>query len=188
MEAGRWNTVPLDQDLTGQEIAIQKAERERKVAFVCLSCDEAWRSIPGAGQWMTLTENAAPLAHTYVPEVSQVLPKEPGPHAQEGRDILEGMYAPGCTMVDQARIPGGTGMWTQRVESGGMGSLGAGIGIQSEQRQPTPVPSDEDDEDVTNDQARLMRRVRNGRRPAPGGGTRSTDPATVPQICRSNRR
>jgi hypothetical protein len=52
VKAGRWNMLPVDRELMGQEIAIQRAGRERKGSLVCRSYDEAFRSIPAAGQWM----------------------------------------------------------------------------------------------------------------------------------------
>jgi hypothetical protein len=53
---------------------------------------------------------------------------------------------------------------------------GTGAGTQSAQeRTPTPVPSDEDDEEMTNDQRRLIKRFRKGRKPSTALGIGATD-------------
>jgi hypothetical protein len=122
VKAGRWNMFPVEQELMGQDIAAQKARRGRKGPLVCIGYDEAHRSIPGLGQWIKLAENAALLAHAYILEDGSILPKEQLPHAQKGGNVLEGMYAQGCTTLDQAMIKGRAGIRTQRAESHGAGN------------------------------------------------------------------
>jgi hypothetical protein len=45
-----------------------------------------------------------------------------GPHADEGGEILEGMYAQGCTSIEDSRI---------RARSGRAGGLDIGSGVES---------------------------------------------------------
>jgi hypothetical protein len=50
---------------------------------------------------MLLAENAALSAHGFICEDGPELPKEKGQEAaQEGGDVLEGMYAPGCESLE----------------------------------------------------------------------------------------
>jgi hypothetical protein len=80
----------------------------------------------------------------------------------------DGMYAPKCESLDQARIPASSGMPRTGMPRTGMPRTGMPrIGMQSPQeRIPTPVPSDEDDEEMTLDQIRWIRRFRNGGGPS----------------------
>jgi hypothetical protein len=50
------------------------------------------------------------MAHIFLVEDGPILPKEPGRHVEVGGDALEGIYAPGCTSIEHARISGGSGM------------------------------------------------------------------------------
>jgi hypothetical protein len=43
-------------------------------------------------------------SHPYVLENGPELPEIPGPHADVGGEVLEGMYAEGCTSLRDARI------------------------------------------------------------------------------------
>jgi hypothetical protein len=86
--------------------------------------------------------NAAIGAHSLVFEDGPEVPKVSGPHAEQGGETLEGMYADGCSSPRDSRI----------VERAGY-STGS------------PFPSDNEDEDRTSDQARLIRGFRKGRRP-----------------------
>jgi hypothetical protein len=126
---------------------------------------------------MLLAENAALSAHAFICEDGPELPKEEGQEAQEGGEVLEGTYAPGCESLEQARIPMNPGarIGTQPVGEC-FGDLGGGIGIQSAQeRIPTPVPSDDDEEEMTYDQARLLGRFRRGWRPSTALGLGATN-------------
>jgi hypothetical protein len=50
-------------------------------------------------QWIQFAKNAALGAHTYIVEDGPELPKSSGPHAEEGGEVLEGMYAQGRTTI-----------------------------------------------------------------------------------------
>jgi hypothetical protein len=38
------------------------------------------------------------------------LPKVPGAHAEEGGEVLEGMYTEGCKSPEESKIRGGSGI------------------------------------------------------------------------------
>jgi hypothetical protein len=70
-----------------------------------LSYEEARKQDTRVDSWMLLAENAALSAHGSICEDGPELPKEEGQEgAQEGGESLEGMYAPGCESLEQARI------------------------------------------------------------------------------------
>jgi hypothetical protein len=92
---------------------------------------------------MMIAENATLSAHGFICEDGPELPKEDGQGAaQEGGETLEGMYAPGCGWLEQARIRGSVGAG---IGAGPVGEYPGGPGressIQSAQKRiPTPVP------------------------------------------------
>jgi hypothetical protein len=49
---------------------------------------------------MVIPQNAALGGHTFVLEDGPVLPKEHGRHAEAGGEVLEEMYTPGCTSLE----------------------------------------------------------------------------------------
>jgi hypothetical protein len=164
--------LPPELELTGQEIANLSDWWSRNVSFNMLSYEEARKRGPRVDSSMLLAENAALSAHAFICEDGPELPKEEGQEAaQDGGEVLEGVYTPGCESLDQARIPASsemprTGVSTEPVGEC-TGGWGGGIGIQSPQeRIPTPVPSDEDDEEMTLDQIRWIRRFRKGGGPS----------------------
>jgi hypothetical protein len=59
-----------------------------------------------ADQWIMFAQQAALGAHTYILEDGPCLPAESGPHADEGGEILSGMFAQGCTGIEESRICG----------------------------------------------------------------------------------
>jgi hypothetical protein len=61
-----------------------------------MSYEEALATNPIVASWISFAQNAALGSHTYI-AVS-------GPHADEGGEILEGMYAQGCTNIEDSRI------------------------------------------------------------------------------------
>jgi hypothetical protein len=82
---------------------------------------------------MLVAESGALSAHGFICEDGPELPeKEEQESAQEGGDVLEGIYAEGCQSIAQANISG------------------------KQESVQTPVPSDEDKEEMTFDQARLV--------------------------------
>jgi hypothetical protein len=93
---------------------------------------------------MVLAQNAILSAHTLI--------LEDGPHAEEGGDVLEGMFAEGCSPPRDSRI--------------------------SVTPHGSPFPSDNEDEEMTYDQERLIRRFRNGRKHSTVSGA-SLDPVGI---------
>jgi hypothetical protein len=62
-----------------------------------LDYGEARRQDPRVDSWMLLAENATLSAHGFICEEWPELHKEKGQEAaQEGGDVLEGMYSPGA--------------------------------------------------------------------------------------------
>jgi hypothetical protein len=55
-----------------------------------------------------------------------------GPHADEGGEILEGVYAQDCTSIEDSRIRGRSAMAGSR-------DTGSGVGPASTQRQYLPT-------------------------------------------------
>jgi hypothetical protein len=60
-------------------------------------------------QWIQFAQNATLGSHPYTLEDGRQLPKEPGPHASVGGEVLEGMYAGRCTSIEASRISGSPG-------------------------------------------------------------------------------
>jgi hypothetical protein len=58
---------------------------------------------------IVLAQNAALGAHTFICEAGPILPKEPGPPAEVGGEVLEEMYPQGCASIADALIAGGSG-------------------------------------------------------------------------------
>jgi hypothetical protein len=85
------------------------ARWERNVTFAMLSYDETSQLDPRVDRWMVLAQNAALISHPLILEDGPVLAKESGPNAEPDSEILEDMYAQGCTSVENARIVGRAG-------------------------------------------------------------------------------
>jgi hypothetical protein len=76
-------------------------------------------------------------AHTYILEDWPELPKSSGPHAEEGAEILEGMYPQGWTSPNESNIQGGSGRAGGQVSALGVWSDPAGI----VSKNPRTVPA-----------------------------------------------
>jgi hypothetical protein len=111
--SGKWHTLPADLELIAQEIASLSSGWARNVSFSMLRYEEARNQDPRVDSWMVLAVNAALSAHEFICEDGLELPEEKEQEAaQEGGEVLEGMYAQGCKSLDQARIqmvPGAPG-------------------------------------------------------------------------------
>jgi hypothetical protein len=59
--------------------------------------------------WFDATGSECSIGGTY-PDLRgwSRVSKEPGPHAKKGREILEGMYAQGCTSMKESKSSGGS--------------------------------------------------------------------------------
>jgi hypothetical protein len=62
-----------------------------------------------AGKWIQLAQTVGLGPHAYIPKDGRELPKIPGPHADVGWEVLEGMYAEDCTSLRDVRISGDIG-------------------------------------------------------------------------------
>jgi hypothetical protein len=71
-------------------------------------------------------QQAALGAHTYILEDGPCLPTESGPHADEGGEILSGLYAQSCTRIEDSRLRGRSGMAGSLVTGSGTGSTAYG--------------------------------------------------------------
>jgi hypothetical protein len=58
---------------------------------------------------MILAEDAAMSAYHFIHEDGPVFPKWPGPHAEEGGEVMEGMHALDCSSPRDSRISGRAG-------------------------------------------------------------------------------
>jgi hypothetical protein len=99
---------------------------------------------PKVDSWILLAENEVTGAHPLICENGPELPKETGPHAEDGGEVPEGMYSMGCTTMEDSKITG---------------------------RPGSPFPSDNEDDEITHDKERLIRRFKKGRRPGTASGT-----------------
>jgi hypothetical protein len=86
------------------------------------SHEEARATDQIVAQWGQFTQNAALGAHTYILEDGTELPKSLGPHAEEGGEVLEGMYAQGRTTIEESRIRGRSGRAWGQVSAAETGS------------------------------------------------------------------
>jgi hypothetical protein len=145
VRTGRHRTLTIEQEKVGTEIAVMCCAWERSVEFKVLSQEEAAQEEPQVNSWMLLAQSAAMGAHSMIVEDGPELPEEKGPCAQEGGEVLQGVFAPGCKSLEESRIEKGQG-----------------------ERAGSPFPTSDDDEEMTYDQARHLRRFRKGRRPDPG--------------------
>jgi hypothetical protein len=93
--------------MTRQQIASLREGWTRNVHLSMLGYEEVRKQDPRVDSWMLLAEKAALSAHGYICEDGPELLREEGQEAaQEGGEVLEGMYAPGCGSLEQARIRG----------------------------------------------------------------------------------
>jgi hypothetical protein len=77
--------------------------------FNVFSHEEALGTDPIVASWIQFAQNAAVGAHTCILDDGPEIPKSLGPHTEEGGEALEGMYAQGCTTIEDSRIRGRSG-------------------------------------------------------------------------------
>jgi hypothetical protein len=77
---------------------------KRNVIISWLSYDEARQLDPNVDSRMLLAENAALSAHPFICEDGPEIPNAHGPYAEVGGQILERMYAQGCSSLQDSRI------------------------------------------------------------------------------------
>jgi hypothetical protein len=84
-----------------------------------------------------ILQNAELGAHTLICEDGPVLPKEPGPSAEKGGEVLEGTYAQSCTMMEGSEISERSGRAGGQISAAGVPSGPAGI----VSKDPRTVPA-----------------------------------------------
>jgi hypothetical protein len=98
VKSGRHHTLSPDLERVCAEISALGDWWARNVRFALLSYEEALHSEvasqPVVARRVSLAQNTAFGAQTYICEDGPVLPKEHGPHAEEG------MYTQGGTLSD----------------------------------------------------------------------------------------
>jgi hypothetical protein len=87
-----------------------------------MSYEEAIAIDPIVASWISFAQKAALGSHAYILEDGPWLIAVSGPHADEGGKILEGMYAQGCTSIQDSR---------RRGRSRRAGRLDSGSGVES---------------------------------------------------------
>jgi hypothetical protein len=73
----------------------------------------------------------------YILEDGLELLKSSGPHAEEGGEVLEGMYAQGCTTIEESRVRGRSGRAGGQVSTAEIRSGPAGIVSEDPRIGPT---------------------------------------------------
>jgi hypothetical protein len=104
VRTGRLRTLPTEVETIGAEISALCSGWERNVEFKVISYEEARQVEPRADRWMLLAQNAALGAHSLILENCPELPKEPGPHAEKGREVLQIVYVGGCSTFGVSKI------------------------------------------------------------------------------------
>jgi hypothetical protein len=74
-----------------------------------MSYEEALATVPIVASWISFAQNTALGSHTYILEDGPWLIAVSGTHADEGGEILEGIYAQGFTSIEDSRIRGRSG-------------------------------------------------------------------------------
>jgi hypothetical protein len=98
------------------DVAILTSAWESNIALRLMSYD------PIVASWISFAQNAALGSHTYILEDGPWLIAVSGPHANEGGEIIERMYARGRASMDDSGIRG---------RSVGSGGLDTGLGVGS---------------------------------------------------------
>jgi hypothetical protein len=97
------------------------------IAVMITAWEEALTTDPVVASWIQSAQNAALGAHMYILDDGPELPKGFGPYAEEGGEVLEGMYAQGCTRIEEAKTQGRSGRAGGQVSAAETRSGPAGI-------------------------------------------------------------
>jgi hypothetical protein len=77
------------------------------------------------------------FSHLYTLKDGSELPKVPRRHAEEGGEVLEGMYSNGCMSMEESKISGQSGRARGHVSAAVVGSGPAGIVSKDPRIMPT---------------------------------------------------
>jgi hypothetical protein len=116
VKAGQQDTLPLDYLHVGSTVAQTCDIRAYRAELTLYNYEEALEVDAMVAKWIQLVQTPALGAHPYILEDGPELPKVPGTHADDGGEVLEGMYAERCTSLRDARISGEIG---QSCRAGG---------------------------------------------------------------------
>jgi hypothetical protein len=130
----------IPDDLAGVcgDIDILTSAWESNIALKLMSYEEALATDPIVASWISFAQNAALGSQIYILEDGPWLIAVSGSHADEGGEILEGMYAQGCTSIEDSRIRGRSGMAGGPDTGSGVASTSSALAI-STQRQYLPT-------------------------------------------------
>jgi hypothetical protein len=95
VKTSRHHTLFIDEEKAWSEIATLCCGRALNVEFKVISYEEARKAEPLVGSRMLLAQTAALGAHRLIPENGPGLTQEKGPHAGEGGEVPQGVFAPG---------------------------------------------------------------------------------------------
>jgi hypothetical protein len=107
VKSGRQHMLPPGDEQIGASVAELCAVRASHADLKLFNYEKAIQVDPVVGKWTRLAQRAAAGSHPYVIEDGPELPKIPGPHTDEGGEVLEGMYTDGCTSLRDTRIISG---------------------------------------------------------------------------------
>jgi hypothetical protein len=129
-----WRTNLIPDDLAGVcgDIAILTSAWKSNTALKLMRSEKALATDPIVASWISFAQNAALGSHTYILEDRPWLLAVSGPHADEGGEIFEGMYAQDCTTIEDSRIRGRSG------RAGGLETTSSALAMPT-QRQCLPT-------------------------------------------------
>jgi hypothetical protein len=104
VKSGRQRMLPPNYEHIGFQTARVCAARASHPDLKLCNCVEALEADSAVGKWIQLAQTAALGFHPYILEDGPEIPTVGGPHAEEGGEILEGMYAEGCTSIEDSRL------------------------------------------------------------------------------------
>jgi hypothetical protein len=101
IKTGHTNLIPDDLAGVCGDIAILTSAWESNTELKLTSCEEGLATDPIVASWISFAQNPALGPHTYILEDGPWLIAVSGPHADEGGEILEGMYTHKAAQVSR---------------------------------------------------------------------------------------
>jgi hypothetical protein len=100
VKSGQQHTLLVEHEQVGAEIARLSAGWAKNP----YSYEETLQLESNVARWVPIAQSAALSSHKYILEDGPELPKVPGPNAEEGGKILEGMYVNRSTSLEELKI------------------------------------------------------------------------------------
>jgi hypothetical protein len=119
--------LPPDDEQIGAALADKCAVLASHAGLKLFNYEEALEVELNVGKWIHLAQTAALGSHPATLEDRPEIPKVSGPHVEEGREVRWGMYADGCTSLEQSKISARSGRAGGRVLAAETRSGPAGI-------------------------------------------------------------